>query len=134
MQWSSVRLELAQTPLFPKGSAARAYIVHLPLSDSGTIDAPALQRAPASAIIRRFWPNEPDLVGFVTASDQGWSFSCHVGPGDDERIFNLFVNRIKRGEYLTIREPDGGDMLFRVAEVLPLVTALPAGSRRLSRA
>lgn len=134
MQWSSVRLELAQTPLFPKGSAARAYIVHLPLSAGGLIDAPALQRSPASAIIRRYWPNEPDRVGFVSAGDQGWTFSCRVGPGDDERNFDLSAQQIKRGEYLTIREPDGSELLFRVAEVLPLVTALRAGNRRLSRA
>jgi len=117
VQWSSVRLELAETAGFPEGSAARAYIVHLPLSDVGTIDASALLRAPTSALIRRYWPNEADLLGFVSASDRGWTFSCRIGPEDDERIFDMSANRIKRGEYLTIREHDGSELMFRVAEV-----------------
>jgi hypothetical protein len=130
VHWFAVRLELARTQLFPKGSMARAYIVHLPLSDGGFIDGPAMQRAPANAIVRRYWPGEADLVGFVIAADQGWAFSYRDGPEDDDRIFNLTAHCIKRGEYLTVSEPSGNDLPYRVAELVPLIPALRPGGRR----
>ena len=45
MQWTSVRLELGSTPSFPKGSAARAYIAHLPLSDGANVNDSLTQRS-----------------------------------------------------------------------------------------
>lgn len=122
MVWSAVRFELGRTRVFPKGSAGRAYIVHLPLTEAGLIDAQAFNRAPSKAIVRRFWPGEADLVGFVVPVENGWAFSYQGGPNLHSKFFELDVQHIKRGEYLTVREPDGSELAYTIAEVAPLVT------------
>lgn len=134
MNWSAIRFELARTPEFPDGSASRAYIVHLPLLEIGHIDPEALRRAPSKAIVRRFWPGEPDLVGFVIPTEGGWAFSYRDGSEDDESLFKLPAHRIAPGEYLTVHEPDGRELPYRITEVIPLTTRCHSQSRRQMRA
>lgn len=120
MQWQSVRLELARTPDFPKGSASRAYLVHLPLDDDGSVDLDELGKARASATVRRFWPNERDISGYVIPAGKGWAFSYRIGDDDDEQLYHLESHRIAPGEYLTLRDPDGSSLPFRVAQMTAL--------------
>ena len=115
MTWKSIRLELARTPDFPEGSASRAYLLHLPLSEAGLIDENMIRRAPARAIVRRFWPNEADLSGYVIPTAGGWAFSYEPGEEDDEKIFHLETHAMRPGEYITLTEPDGRRLPFRVA-------------------
>lgn len=120
MAWFAVRLELARTPDFPQGSPPRAYILHLPLSD-GKIDRAAMGKGTSKALVRRFWPNQPDLTGMVVSTNgNGWAFSYRDGPDDDERIFRLGEHDIVAGNYLTVTEPDGDMLPYRVAEVRPI--------------
>lgn len=120
MQWQSVRLELARTPDFPQGSASRAYLVHLPLDGDGSVDLDELEKSRASATVRRFWPNERDISGYVIPAGQGWAFSYRIGDDDDEQLYHLESHRIAPGEYLTLRDPDGSSLPFRVAQMTPL--------------
>ena len=120
MKWSSIRLELARTPEFPSGSASRAYLLRLPLDEEGLIDAGELRLAPASATVHRFWPNEPDLSGYVISTPRGWAFSYEVGEEDDETVFHLETHPIRVGEYVTLTEPDGQRLPFRVARLSPI--------------
>ncbi|TXC69256.1 hypothetical protein FSZ31_10120 [Sphingorhabdus soli] len=120
MQWQSIRLELARTEEFPQGSASRAYLVHLPLNNDGTVDLDELDRSRPSATVRRFWPNERDISGYVIRTENGWAFSYRVGDDDDEQLYHLETHRIVEGEYLTIHEPDGSTLPFRVARIIPL--------------
>jgi len=117
MNWKSIRLELARTSDFPQGSASRAYLLRLPLADDGRIDEAALSKAPAMATVRRFWPNEPDMAGYVIRTPRGWAFSYELGEDDDEAVFHLETHRIRLGEYLTLTEPDGRELPFRIASV-----------------
>lgn len=116
----SVRLELARTPEFPNGSASRAYLVHLPLDGEGLIDEEAMRRAPAKATVRRFWPNERDMSGYVISTSRGWALSYRPGEDDDETIFHLETHRMRIGEYVTLSEPDGGQLPFRVVSLKTL--------------
>ena len=120
MNWQSIRLELARTPDFPRGSASRAYLLHLPLNDRGLIDEPSRELCPGRATVRRFWPNEADLSGYVIRRNDGWAFSYMPGEEDDEPIFHLENHPIRLGEYLTLTEPDGRRLPFRVASVKDL--------------
>jgi hypothetical protein len=120
MNWQSIRLELARTPDFPEGSANRAYLLHLPLDDRGLIDEPSRRSSPARATVRRFWPNEPDLSGYVIRRLDGWAFSYAPGEDDDEAIFHLENHPIRLGEYLTLTEADGSRLPFRVASMKDL--------------
>lgn len=117
MTWKSIRLELARTSEFPQGSASRAYLLRLPLADDGLIDESTLRKTPAMATVRRFWPSEPDMAGYVIRTPRGWAFSYELGDTDDEAVFHLETHKIELGEYLTLTEPDGRRLPFRVASV-----------------
>ena len=120
MNWTSIRLELARTPDYPEGSASRAYLLRLPLDENGLIDEPALRTSPARATVHRFWPNEPDLSGYVIRTPRGWALSYEIGEDDDEAVFHLESHPIRIGEYLTLTEPDGQRLPFRVADLKQL--------------
>lgn len=120
MNWKSIQLELARTKEFPEGSAARAYLLHLPLDDRGTIDEKALSAAPERALVRRSWPDEPDVSGYVVRTPRGWVLSYRPGEEDDEPVFHLETHRIVPGEYITLTDPDGEHLPFRVVNLRPL--------------
>ena len=120
MNWKSIRLELARTSEFPEGSASRAYLLRLPLDESGLIDERELAGSPALATVHRFWPNEPDRSGYVIRTPYGWAMSYEPGETDDESVFHLETHPIRLGEYLTLTEPDGRQLPFRVASLKQL--------------
>lgn len=117
MNWKSIRLELARTQDFPEGSASRAYLLRLPVNDNGIIDEDALRAAPQFATVRRFWPNEPDMSGYVIRTQNGWALSYRKGEEDDETIFHLETHRILPGEYIILRESDGKQLPYRIASL-----------------
>lgn len=118
--WSIVKLELGRTDEFPSGSASRSYIIRIPLSEHGWIDEAAHQAYPVRATIRRFWPNQPDQSGYVVKAKKGWVFSYAVGEDDDESLFHMEDRSIKIGEYLTVTEPNGDRLPYRVVGVTPI--------------
>lgn len=120
MTWKSIRLELARTREFPEGSASRAYLLRLPLDEQGLIDESELGRSPALATVHRFWPNQPDLSGYVIPTPNGWAMSYEPGEDDDETVFHLETHPIRVGEYITLTEPDGQRLPFRVASLKKL--------------
>jgi hypothetical protein len=130
MTWKSIRLELARTQEFPQGSASRAYLLHLPLDEDGLIDEPTLQRTPARATVHRFWPNERDMAGYVIRTPRGWALSYRPGEEDDESVFHLETHPIRFGEFVTLMEPDGRQLPFRVACLKALNQAPSSPSSR----
>ena len=113
-EWNIVRLELARTPEFPEGSASRAYMLRVPLDAAGLIDEAELAKRPAMATVRRFWPNEADQIGYLLHNRRGWSFSYEIGEDDDEKLYHLEAHPLRVGEYVTLTEPDGTRLPFRV--------------------
>jgi hypothetical protein len=120
MTWKSIRLELARTEEFPEGSASRAYLLRLPLDEAGLIEESSLSSMPARATVRRHWPNQPDMSGYVIRTPGGWAFSYRLGEEDDELVFHLETHPIRLGEYITLTEPDGSRLPFRVADLSQL--------------
>lgn len=120
MNWKSIRLELARTNEFPEGSVSRSYLLRLPLDADGRIDTAAVGSDPGRATVRRFWPSEPDMIGYVIHTPQGWAFSYEPGEEDDEAIFHLESHKLRLGEYITVTEPDGRKLPFRVANLREL--------------
>lgn len=117
MDWKCIRLELARTPDFPQGSASRAYLLRLPLREDGLIDEGEIAAHPAQATVRRFWPNQPDLSGYVIRTRAGWAFSYAPGEDDDESVFHLETHPFHPGDYVTLTEPDGSRLPFKVASL-----------------
>lgn len=116
-EWKIIRLELARTSQFPEGSPSRAFILRLPLNSKGLIDADEVARNPAMATVKRFWPNEPDQQGYVVRSGAAWAFSYAIGEGDDEKLFHLEAHPLQQGDYLTLTEPSGEQLPFRVTRI-----------------
>jgi hypothetical protein len=117
MTWYCLHLELARTKDFPHGSASRCYLLRLPLTDEGLIDEPARLSDPARATVRRFWPNQPDLSGYVIHTPRGWAFSYRPGEADGEAVFHLESHPMRVGNYVTVTEPDAQQLPFRVANI-----------------
>lgn len=113
MTWTTIRLELARTPAFPNGSAARSYVMRLPLGPDGRIDEQEYRHHPEYATVRRFWPNEPDRHGHLLRTAAGWAltYNPHEAP------FRLEATMIQSGSHLTLIEPGGEGMPFEVKAV-----------------
>ena len=117
MKWKMIRLELARTNDFPDGSVSRAYLLRLPLAEDGLIDERALRDAPAQAIARRCWPNEPEMAGYLVAANGGLSFSDEPAGDCSGNVFHLETRPIRMGERVLLTEPNGRKLPFRVASL-----------------
>lgn len=126
MTWKTVRLELASTPSFPRGSASRAFILRVPLDDEGLIDAEVLGENPARATARRYWSPEPDQFGRLERSDGHWLLRCHGPNGETE--FQMTGLPLRLNREITIKEPSGACYPFRVASVRVNRSAVAATS------
>lgn len=115
MSWSTVRLELARSCEFPHGSVSRAYLVRVPLDDSGSIDEREVRACPALATVRRFWSSEADRSGKLVKCECGWCF-C-FSQADGQALCRLGGEPMRLGDEITITEPDGSELPFRVASI-----------------
>lgn len=115
VKWRTIRLELGRTEGFPNGSACRTYLLRLPLDDDGYVVDDQFAARPELATVRRFWPNEPDRNGYLVRKRGAWAFSYAPGDEDDESLLHLETHPIRAGEYLTVTEPDGTQLPFRIA-------------------
>lgn len=127
MNWKVVRLELASSWQFPRGSAGRSYLIRLPLTEDGSIDPDALESQRSRATVRRYWPNEADMTGYVEHTATGYAIRYDLdgesapggtpaaNGGGSERLFALRAEAIREGEQIFLTEPDGRQLRFRVA-------------------
>ena len=120
MTWKVIRLELASSWEFPRGSAGRSYLIRLPLTDDGAIDTVTLEQQPARATVRRYWPNQADMRGYLVRTPAGYAIRYEAnGPvahNDDELALCQFcAEAIRPGEQIFLTEPDGSKLRFRVA-------------------
>ncbi|MGV8840263.1 MAG: hypothetical protein ACWA6X_08155 [Bauldia sp.] len=113
-----VHLELAREPGHPEGDARHGYDLLIPLDDDGRIDAAAWRQHRAQTRIRRFRPGEADLIGVLARKPGGsWYFDYAEGDGDNEAGFRFGDEAFIPGEYVSIRENDGGMHTFRIIAV-----------------
>lgn len=120
MNWKSIRLELAKTDGFPRGSPGRAYLLRLPLGEDGAIDKATLEQQPRQATVRRFWPSEPDQVGYALPARQGLELTSDLSENGAQTA-KLESDALRLDERVTLTEPDGTRLLFLVAALEPLV-------------
>lgn len=115
MNWKTVRLELARTREFPNGSAARAYLLRLPLEPCGAIDEVLVQQHPERATVRRHWPNQADCDGYLVRRPSGWAFSYALGAEVDESLCHLDAANFEIGAQVQVLEVNGERLPYRVA-------------------
>ena len=128
MKWKVIRLELASSWEFPRGSAGRSYLIRLPLSDDGAIDAATLESQPSRATVRRYWPNQADMLGYVVHTPTGYAIRYEVSGtklngtvkpngGQEPKLFRFGAESIRMGEEIFVTEPDGNQARFRIASM-----------------
>lgn len=110
--WKNIRLELAPTEEFPSGSVSRGYLIRLPLDDGDNVDPSAFDRSPHRATVRRYWSTEPDDGGRVLKVDGSWTIRCN---GSADRLVELDGKPLRLGQKISVVEPDGAMLPFRVA-------------------
>jgi len=115
-QWYRVKLELAPNDEFPKGSPGRAYLLRLPLTVGGNVDQGMLTLDPKAAMVRRFWPNEPDRSGIVRGNSSGLAL---VFPENADHPEHLEEVQMVAGGALHVVASDGSISLFRVVSIRP---------------
>lgn len=112
--WKNIRLELAQSPEFPSGSVSRTYLLRLPLDDNDLVDEGALIKSPYMATVRRHWSTDPDEAGLVQKVNGALAISCNGTPA---RLLSLDGLPIRLGQRVSVVEPDGAVLAFRVASI-----------------
>lgn len=117
MKWSTIRLELAWGSQFPQGSPHRYYLLYVPLKTDGLLDEDLVRATPMRATMRRFWPSQPDRRGHVIKTPEGWAFAYEPRSGGNEMLFRVDVTPLRVGECITLTEPDGERLPFRVTAV-----------------
>lgn len=117
MNWNNIRLELACASQFPHGSPHRCYLLHVPLEAGGLIDEALIRAFPSRATVRRFWPNQADLRGYVVRTADGWAFAYEPRSEGNELLFQMDVAPIRVGDSITLTEPDGERLPFRITAV-----------------
>ena len=116
MNWQTISLELASTREFPAGSAARAFLLRLPLHEDGSIDEAEVAHHPSRATVRRFWPSEADSSGRIVRCSSGWE--CRCGQRGKEHVaFHLPPQPLRLGEQIVMTDPSGRELPFRIASM-----------------
>lgn len=124
MTWNLVRLTLARTAEYPEGSDEHAFEIVVPLLQDGRIDRKAFATAPGRATVQRIWPGQGVQRGQILAKPGGFAFSYEPGDADDEDIYHLANHALIAGNYITLAEPDGEQLPFRVVAVRRLPAAV----------
>lgn len=115
MKWKVARLELASNGEFPRGSAGRTYLIRLPLANGGAIDMARLQAEPGRATVRRYWPNEADMIGHIVPTPSGLAIRYSPTNGGKSQLFRFGADSIQEGSEVMLTDLDGRELPFRIA-------------------
>ncbi len=116
-----VTLNAARSKEFPEGSIRHGYDFIAPLTDEGRIDLDAWKAHRGQCFAHRFWADEPTLQGLLVhhAGGRGgstWTLEWK-GAVAEEEGYRFGDHAFKVGEYVSVREPDGEMLTFRVVSV-----------------
>lgn len=117
MNWQMIRLELASNGEFPRGSAARIYLMRLPLAEGGRIDNEKLKAEPGRAVVRRYWANEADMIGHLITTPSGLAIRYETNARVDGQLFSFHAQAIRTGDRVSLTDVDGRERQFRVASL-----------------
>jgi hypothetical protein len=117
-----VTLHAARSKEFPEGSIRHGYDFIAPLSDDGRIGLDAWKAHRGECFAHRFWADEPTLQGLLVHRAGGlggstWTFEWKGAVDEEEEGYRFGDHAFKVGEYVSVREPDGRMLTFRVVRV-----------------
>jgi hypothetical protein len=110
MNWKTIRLELAASSDFPKGSVGRGFLIKAPIKDC-TIDEEAFRLTPERAKVRRVWPNEADEQGRLQRIDGHWALRFD---GKPDRLIDLGAEMVTGAQLLMSCNSDVSPFVVRI--------------------
>jgi hypothetical protein len=105
---------LAFSPGRPVGDTADRIEMRVALTPNGELDEPAFLADPRPWPLAREIGGAPPHPGEVIRVDGGWALRR---AGDDDPVWLLDAKRFRPGEYVTLRGPAEGDLIFRVVGI-----------------
>jgi hypothetical protein len=66
---------------------------------------------------RRLSAGKETWSGVLLHADYGWVL--RTGHSEDEPLSRLSIRQVRPGEHLTLRDPDGSELVFQVVNVIP---------------
>jgi hypothetical protein len=122
-EFKRVTLNLARSKDFPSGSARHGYEFVAPLDASGHIDPVLWHKHRGNCRVRRFWEDEDDDDGRLVHKPGGaeharWVFDYdETRTDDDESGYRFGIHAFLPGEYVSIKDEEGGIHTFLVVSV-----------------
>lgn len=105
---------LARSPDQPAGDTRTGIELTVCLTGRGQLDPNACLET--TGRIRRFWPDRPDWQGTLQHIDEG-RWGLQAATNADEPLRELDAPIFRPGEYLTLRRPNGEELVFRIVSV-----------------
>lgn len=119
-----ITLRLARNPEagIPEGDASQGYVVVAPLNRDGHLDVALWQSKRRACTVLRFTPDhQDDADGWLTHRGGVWRIHYdEADEGPDESLHRLADHRLFTGDYVTISDPDGEALVYRVSEAVEL--------------
>ena len=119
----NISLRLARSHDYPDGSDRHGYEITAPLDAEGQLDATSWREVRDRCRVRRIWAGAPERRGRLVhraggAGGATWIIDYDDRSREDDEIgFKLERHQFVEGEYVSIRDDDGGMHTFRVARV-----------------
>ena len=119
-----IRLNLARSKDFPTGSQRHGYEFVAPLDADGHIDQALWRQYREHCGVRRFWDDEEEFGKLVHKpggkEHSRWVFDYdQSAEEDDEAGYRFASHAFVPGEYVSIRDEEGGMHTFQVVSVEP---------------
>jgi hypothetical protein len=112
---SRVTALLSSGPGLPDGDVRQGMDITLVLDQGGRIGLETYYADPRPWRVRRFRPDRPDWTGDLVREEESWAL--RGGPAEDGPLWFLDVRGLHPGEYLTLRRPDGEELVYLVVNV-----------------
>lgn len=120
MTLTRLTLRLGRNPEagFPDGDNAHGYVITAPLDAEGKLDAELWRKHKAACTVIRFSPHDEERAdGWLTHRGSNWFVHYdEADEGPDEPVYKLGDHTMRMGDYLTIHEADGDDLVYKVTE------------------
>ncbi|MFP4518656.1 MAG: hypothetical protein ACLFQ5_04295 [Oceanicaulis sp.] len=122
MALTRLTLRLSRNPDYGivDGDDDRGYVITAPLDKDGKLDAELWRQHKKACTVIRFSPDEDERAdGWLTHRGSNWFFHYdeeHEGP--DEPVYKLGDHTLRMGDYVTIHEADGDDLVHKVTEAV----------------
>jgi hypothetical protein len=122
MPLSRVIMRLARNPgtEFAEGDDHRGYTLTAPLTPERGLDVEAWRKVKDKSVVRRFGPDEDAVEGRLGRRGETWFFDFEEEADDVEPVYRLGDHTFGVGDYVTVGDPRGRPLTYKVTEVVPV--------------